>query len=98
MKITDQQVVEAVKTILQAKQERGLSLPVAAVVGEVPDVVTEALASIGLPSDDAKAKGPRSPLTDAEVDSVVHELEAALARDKVTADLAKSALGFLGLG
>lgn len=94
MTYTPKQIVEAVVVALKGAAELGADPE----PGEVPSAAAAALATIGLPQDDAKALGPRRVFAPGEVERVLGELEASLARDKVTADLARSALGFLGLG
>ena len=93
MKITDDQIIEAGRILLQARAERG-----AAPVGNVPDVVTKALGKIQIPTDDAKARGPSSPLTDAEIDENLSKLSAAGASASAKVGLAKTVLGLFGLG
>lgn len=93
MTYTPKQIVEAVVTVLKGSVETH-SEPAP---GEVPSAAAAALAKLGLPQDDAKALGPRRVFAPGEVEHVLGELEASLARDKVTADVARSALGFLGL-
>lgn len=92
MKITDEQIIEAGRVILQARKERG-----AAPAGEVPAAVTAALGRIELPND-TKAKGPSSPFTDAEVDDLVSRLNAANADATAKRGMAQSLLGLFGLG
>lgn len=89
--ITDDEIIEAGRILLQARKERG------AAVGLPPDVVTAALGRITLP-DDAKAKGPSSPFTDAEIDETLAKLSAANADASAKLGLAKTVLGLFGLG
>lgn len=92
-KITDDQIIEAGRVLLQARKERGAAAP----VGEVPDAVTQALGKIEIPND-AKARGPSSPLTDDEVDANLAKLSAAGASAAAGVGLAKTVLGLFGLG
>lgn len=89
--ITDQQVIEAGRIILQARKERGPD------AGAVPDAVAAALGKIGLP-DDAIAKGPRAVLSDAEIDSNLTKLSAAGAQATASMGLVKTVFGLFGLG
>lgn len=90
--ITDQQIIEAGRVLLQARKERGAD------AGVVPDAVTAALGKVSLPQDDAIAKGPRSVLTDAEVDANLAQLSAAGAQASASLGLVKTVFGLFGLG
>ncbi len=92
MKITDDQIIAAGKVLLQARQERG-----AEPAGEVPQAVTAALGLLKLPDSDAKAKGPTSPFTDADVDELIARLDAANADAAAKRGIAQSLLGLFGL-
>ena len=76
MKITDDQIIEAGRILLQARKERG-----ADTAGEVPSAVTAALAAIQIP-DDAKHRGPSSPLTDAMSHSAAVSVTASASRSR----------------
>jgi hypothetical protein len=89
--ITDQQVIEAGRIILQARKERGPD------AGAVPDAVAAALGKIGLP-DDAIAKGPRAVLTDAEIDANLSKLSTAGAQATASLGLVRTVFGLFGLG
>lgn len=89
--ITDDQIIEAGRVLLQARKERG-----GEPVGTVPASVTAALAAIQIP-DDAKHRGPSSPLTDAEIDANLAKLSAANADAAAKVGLAKTVLGLFGL-
>lgn len=90
--ITDDQIIEAGRILLQARKERG-----ADTAGAVPASVTAALGAIQIP-DDAKHRGPSSPLTDAEIDANLAKLSAANADASAKLGLAKTVLGLFGLG
>lgn len=92
MKITDDQIIEAGRVLLLARKERG-----AAPAGEVPAAVTAALGLLKLPDSDAKAKGPTSPFTDADIDDLVARLDAANADATAKRGIAQSLLGLFGL-
>ena len=77
---------------MRARKERG-----ADTAGEVPSAVTAALGAIQIP-DDAKHRGPSSPLTDAEIDANLAKLSAANADAAAKVGLAKTVLGLFGLG
>ena len=89
--ITDQEIVEAGRVLLQARKERGASD-----VAPSPSVAA-ALDQIALPTDDAIARGPVSILTDAEVDANLAKLGAAVAGKTAGVGLARRVLGFFGL-
>lgn len=90
--ITDDQIIEAGRILLQARKERGTDT-----VGSVPSAVTAALAAITVP-DDAKHRGPSSPLTDADVDANLAKLSAANADASAKLGLAKTVFSLFGLG
>ena len=89
--ITDDQIIEAGRVLLQARKERG------AVDSAVPASVAAALGNLTLPQDDVIARGPSSILTEAEVDANLTKLGAAVASGKAGLGLAKTVLGFFGL-
>lgn len=91
--ITDDQIIEAGRVLLQARKERGV-----APVGEVPASVSAALGNLTLPQDDAIARGPSSPLSDSEVDANLAKLSAAGADAQAKRGIARSILGLFGLG
>lgn len=87
--ITDEQIIDAGRVLLQARKERG--------TGAVPAAVAGALGNISLPAD-AIAKGPSSVLSDAEVDANLAKLSAAGAQSSATLGLVKTVFGLFGLG
>lgn len=89
--ITDQQVIEAGRIILQARKERGPD------GGAVPGGVAAALAGIGLP-DDAIAQGPKAVLSDAEIDANLAKLSTAGAQATASLGLVRTVFGLFGLG
>lgn len=96
--ITDEQIIDAGRVLLQARKERGLDAGSAANASALDPVVANALDAVTLPTDDAKAKGPSSPFSDAEIAAELDRLEVANASFAAKRRVAQSVLGFFGLG
>lgn len=89
MTISDDDILKAGRILLKARLERGAE-------SAVPSAVSDALDAISVP-DDAKRRGPSSPLTDDEVNENLTKLSAANLSASAKVGLAKSVLGMFGL-
>lgn len=89
--ITNEQAAAAAAVLLKFRQQEGTS------GAFVPEAVTAALDAIELPRDDIVARGPSSPLTDAQVAHTVEQLDRADAQLVQGVGFAKRLLGIFGL-
>jgi len=90
-KITNAEAAAAAAVLLKFRAQEGTA------GAWVPPEVTAALNAIQLPADDLIARGPSSPLTDAQVADTVAKLERADAQLVNGVGFAKKLLGIFGL-